>query len=102
MAQNGNGSVDMEVLIPVDKAFEDTDDYKFKKELKLVNCLSVSHIGNPADFQKKVLELQMHIKNKKLIPISNLYTLSLKNVNGKEGTDQFKAICYISINPNSL
>ena len=100
--QSGQGSIDMEILIPVDKTFEEREDYKLKKELKLVNCLSVAHIGNPADFQKKVLELQKYIKDNKLTPISNLYTLSLRDPEAKTGEAKFQAICYISINPNIL
>lgn len=92
--------IDFEILIPVDRAFESTADYKFKKELKLVNCLQVTHIGNPIDFQSKILALQTYIRENRLMPLSNLYTVSIKEARKPEEMEKFQTKSYIAINPN--
>ena len=84
--------IDFEILIPVD--------YKFKKELKLVNCLQVTHIGNPIDFQSKILALQTYIRENRLMPLSNLYTVSIKEARKPEEMEKFQTKSYIAINPN--
>ena len=93
-------SMDVEILIPVNKEFNDTDIYKFKKEIKLVNCLKISHKGNPMIFQNSVMSMQKYIEENKLMPISTLYTVNIKEVKTQEEIDTYEADAYISINPN--
>lgn len=73
-----NPTMDIEFLIPVDKEFNETDIYMLKKEFKLSNCLKVSHNGNPMNFQNTLINLQKYIQDNKLVPISSLYTVSIK------------------------
>ena len=95
-------SMDVEILIPVNKEFNDTDIYKFKKEIKLVNCLKISHKGNPMIFQNSVMSMQKYIEENKLMPISTLYTVNIKEVKTKEEIDNYEADAYISISPNII
>ena len=95
-------SMDVEILIPVNKEFNDTDIYKFKKEIKLVNCLKINHKGNPMIFQNSVMSMQKYIEENKLMPISTLYTVNIKEVKTKEEIDNYEADAYISISPNIL
>ena len=95
-------TMDIEILVPVDKKFSETNDYKFKKELKLTNCLKTSHKGNPMTFQNTVMELQKYIEENKLIPISTLYTVTIQEAKTQEELDNFHADAYISISPNIL
>lgn len=93
-------SMDIEILIPINKHFTETDIYKYKKELKLVNCLKISHKGNPIIFQNSVMSMQKCIEESKLIPISTLYTVNIKEVKTQEEINTYEVYAYISINPN--
>ena len=95
-------TIDIEILIPVDKKITETDRYKLKKEFKLTNCLKTSHKGNPMTFQNTIMELQKYIEENKLIPISSLYTVTIRDAKTQEELDNFHSDAYISINPNIL
>ena len=95
-------TIDIEILIPVDKKITETDRYKLKKEFKLTNCLKTSHKGNPMTFQNTIMELQKYIEENKLIPISTLYTVTIKDAKTQEELDNFHSDAYISISPNVL
>ena len=95
-------TMDIEILIPVDKKITETDMYKLKKEFKLTNCLKTSHKGNPMTFQNTIMELQKYIEENKLIPISTLYTVTIKDAKTQEELDNFHSDAYISISPNVL
>lgn len=95
-------TMDIEVLIPVDKEFTETDMYKLKKEFKLTNCLKASHKGNPMTFQNTVINLQKHIQDNKLMPISSLYAINIKEAKTPEEMENFQTEAYVSINPNIL
>ena len=90
-------TMDIEILIPVDKEFTETDMYKLKKEFKLTNCLKVSHKGNPMTFQNTVMDLQKYIQDNKLIPISSLYTISIKETKTQEEMGENKLWILLSI-----
>ena len=93
-------TMDLEILVPIDKQFKETKEYKFKSELKLVNALKSVHKGNPQGFNNTVIELQKYIQDKKLMPITSLYTVNVHEVKSPEDMDNFNAELYISINPN--
>ena len=95
-------TMDIEILIPIDKEFIETDMYKFKKEFKLTNCLKISHKENPMTFQSTIMNMQKHIQDNKLIPISTLYTVNIKEAKTPEEMENFQAEAYISISPNIL
>lgn len=67
-------SMDIEILIPLDNQFNDTDKYKCKNEFKLTNCLQISHKGNPMTFQNTIMKIQKYIEDNKLMPINSLHT----------------------------
>ena len=95
-------SMDIEILIPLNDKFNDTNKYKYKKEFKLTNCLQISHKGNPMTFQNTIINLQKYIEDNKLMPISSLYTINIKEAKTKEEMENFHADAYISISPNIL
>ena len=82
-------SMDIEILIPLDNQFNDTDKYKCKNEFKLTNCLQISHKGNPMTFQNTIMNLQKYIEDNKLMPISSLYTVNIKEAKTKEEMENF-------------
>ena len=95
-------SFDMEILIPVDNSFKDTDMYKFKKEITLTNCIKINYRGNPNNFQNSIITLQQYIQENKLVPISSLYTVNIKDIATKEDIENFEADAYVSIILNIL
>lgn len=92
--------MDLEILVPIDKQFQETKEYKFKSELKLVNALKSVHKGNLQGFNDTVMEIQKCIEDKKAIPITSLYTVNIHEVKSPEDIDKFHAEFYIAINPN--
>ena len=95
-------SMDIEILIPLNDQFNDDDKYKCKNEFKLTNCLQISHKGNPMTFQNTIINLQKYIEDNKLMPISSLYTINIKEAKTKEEMENFHADAYISVSPNIL
>ena len=95
-------TMDIEILIPIDTDFLETESYKFKPELKLINALKSVHKGNPQGFNHTVMELQKYIQDKKLITITSLYTVNISEVKNQDDIDKFHAELYVSVNPNIL
>ena len=95
-------TMDIEMLIPIDKEFQETEKYKFKPELKLINALKSVHKGNPQGFNDTVIEIQKYIQDNKLMSITSLYIVNVFEVKNQEDMDKFHAELYISINPNIL
>ena len=93
-------TMDIEMLIPIDKEFQETEEYKFKFELKLINALKSVHKGNPQGFNDTVMEIQKYTQDKKLMPITSLYTVNIHEVKRPDDMDKFHAELYVSINPN--
>lgn len=93
-------TVDLEILIPVDKEFKETDQFKFKPELKLINALKSTHKGNPQGFNNTVIEMEKYIQDKKLMPITSLYSVNVTEVTCVEDIDKFHTDIFIAINPN--
>lgn len=95
-------TMDIEILVPIDKYFQETESYKFKSELKLVNALKSVHKGNPQGFNDTVIEIQKYIQDNKLMSITSLYVVNVFEVKNSEDMDKFHAELYVSINPNIL
>lgn len=95
-------NMDIEVLIPIEKKFRENNIYKFKSELRLFNCLKLTHKGNPQGFNDTVMSLQKYITEKRLSTISSLYTVNIREITDLEEADKFHTELFISINPNIL
>ncbi|WP_242849770.1 hypothetical protein [Clostridium sp. C8] len=53
-------------------------------------------------FQNTIINLQKHIQDNKLMPISSLYTVNIKEAKTPEEMDNFQTEAYVSISPNIL
>ena len=53
-------------------------------------------------FQNTIMKIQKYIEDNKLIPISSLYTVNIKEAKTKEEMENFHTDAYISISPNIL
>lgn len=82
-----------EFLIPVDREFESTDEYEFKKEIRLVNAVRLRHYGSFCSIQKSLAEVNSFISQNKLFSITSPYIV--------ERTDSDRAYdIYIGISEN--
>lgn len=95
-------TMDIGILIPVDKEFQENEKYKFKSKLRLVNALKSVYKGNPQGFNNTIMEVQNYIKDKNLMPITLFYTVNLHEFKSSDDIDKFHAELYISINPNII
>lgn len=92
--------IDMEILIPVSNEIESIGEYKFKKELKIVNAVMMSYKGNPAGLQDACNELNKYIETNKLQPITVGYNVTQSvDIHNIENT---VSNMYVGINPNIL
>ena len=92
--------VDMEILIPVSNEIESIGEYKFKKELKIVNAVMMSYKGNSVGLQDACNELNKYIETNKLQPITVGYNVTQSvDIHNIENT---VSNIYVGINPNIL
>ena len=89
--------MDIEVLVPVDRAFESTSKYVCKPEFKLENALCVRHYGSYVDLMKTDKLLNDYLTEKKLKAITNTYFVIERN----SGNDSIVSL-YVGINGNIL
>lgn len=67
--------IDTEVLVPIDQEIENTGNYIFKKEIKIVNAVMLSYTGNPVGLQSACNEFNQYIEKKRLQPITVGYNV---------------------------
>ena len=92
--------IDMEILIPVSNEIESIGEYKFKKELKIVNAVMMSYKGNSVGLQDACNELNKYIETNKLQPITVGYNVTQSvDIHNIENT---VSNMYVGINPNIL
>jgi len=101
--QSPNGLVmDVEILIPLESKISVPSEYTWKEHFLLTNAVMIRHIGNPAGLQNTANELNQYIMQKKLIPISTGYNVTVKETKSPMELDQMEVDIYVSINPNEL
>lgn len=100
--QTMNPTMDIEILIPIDKSFKDNEKFKFKPELKLVNAIKYVYKGNPKNLNNSIVQIQNYIEAKNLIPITSLYTINMFEAKNLQDMNKFSVELYLGINPNIL
>lgn len=95
-------TMDTEILIPINEEFTSNEKYTFKKEFKLVNAIKTSHIGNPANFQETIMEMQKYITENNLKPITSLYNVTINEAKSPSEVDDLHIDLYLGISPNIL
>ena len=90
-------AMDIEVLIPVDRAFKSTIKYVYKPEFKLENALCVKHYGGYGDLLKTHKLLNDYLIEKELKAITTTYFVIERN----SGNDSMISL-YIGISGNIL
>lgn len=95
-----NGKMDIELLIPVDRCMDDIKKYGYKKQLKIVNAVVASYKGHPRGLQEACNQLNQHIIDHGLQPITVGYNVTKKtDMLNPENTE---IDVYVGITPNIL
>lgn len=92
--------IGIEMLIPVNKEFESCEQYICKPVFRLVNAVSVRHIGLYSDIDSVSRSLEMFLKEHSLMPISNIYYMAVKNDKVQPLSSVMDA--FVSVNENLL
>lgn len=95
---NGEIITDTEILIPIDKAFNNGDKYIFKKKFKLKNALSHRFEGEPHKLQSSVIELINYMAANKLQQITSIYCVQI----GVTKESQLISDVYVGVSENIL
>lgn len=94
--------MDIEVLIPLDKAIHVPADYMFKPIFRLNNAVKIRHRGNPAMLQSTANELMQYITDKKLTPITTGYNVTVQEPTNQNDTDNLIVDMYVGVSDNIL
>lgn len=95
--------LDIEFLIPLDRAVELSGDYAFKPEFHLVNAIYSRYSGDPALIQEQYNEMLRYIHTHNLQQITAAYNVNI-NINDGNTIENTHPIIdiYIGVNPNIL
>lgn len=73
-----NDTMEIEILLPIDRKISSTIEFCYKEKIKIVNALVAKHKGNPMKFQNTCNELNQYIAENKLVPITAGYNVTKK------------------------
>ena len=93
-------TVDVELLLPIDKKIESIGNYTYKEKLKIVNAVVAKYVGNPTGLQNACNELNQYIIEHKLVPITVGYNVT-KKINPMN-MEETEIDVYVGISPNIL
>lgn len=96
---NGIQHLDMEILVPIDKEFDVSNEYTFKKAFKITNAIHLIHGQETVTLQESVECIQEFIKSNKLVPITPIYYVYQEDITSACGLN-FEL--FIGISPNLL
>lgn len=110
---SGGPKIDMELLIPLDRDIskevsegvkQNTLDkgVRFLPEFILTNAVKIKHKGNPSRIQESLNVLNEYIAEKKLVPITVGYNVTVKQPKSMAEIDEMEIDTYVGINPNRI
>lgn len=105
--------IDMELLIPLDRDIskevseglkQNTIDsgVRFLPEFVLTNAVKIKHKGNPSRIQESLNVLNEYIAEKKLVPITVGYNVTVKQPKSMAEIDEMEVDTYVGISPNKI
>lgn len=101
--QGAGGTVmDIEFLVPLDREITAPNGYVWKPHFLLTNALRIRHIGNPATLQNSINELNAYITERRLVPITTGYNVTVKEAKTPQELDNMEIDIYVGISPNLL
>jgi len=93
---------DMEILIPIDKVFDMSCEYKLKPIFKLTNAIYARHEGNPAKLQNLYNYMMIYMKERNLQQITSGYNVTIRDIVPGMSVDDVIIDVYIGVSPNIL
>jgi len=93
-------ALSVEIYMPIDKEIPSTDEFIYKPQLILVNCIRGKHKGNPQMIETTMKKLSDYIVCNALTPISVGFSVTITEITSMAELDFFETDVYISINPN--
>ena len=93
-------SLDIELLMPIDKGIDSSDKFVFKNQIKIVNAVVACHKGHPKGLQETCNQLNQYIAEHKLQPITVGYNVTKKT--DLLNPEKTEIDVYVGINPNIL
>lgn len=100
--ENGQPLLDMEILVPLDRAIQAEAPYTFKNVFHLVHAIHSRYTGNMALLQNAYNEMLDYVNRNNLHQITVAYNAQTNElVQGQPGSDMTVDI-YIGINPSKL
>lgn len=95
-------TMDIEILIPIDKVIEQSEEFNFKKEFVLTNAIKVIHKGNPMMIQNTFNEINVYIQQNNLQPITSAYNVAIQDAKDMSEINNVEIHIYVGITPNKL
>ena len=103
MEQSGTGPVlDMEILVPLDKEVNVPAPYIFKKLFHLKYAVYARHEGNPQFLQNTLNQMMEFIKANKLVQITSVYSVNMKEKRQGDSMDDMVTDLYIGVSPSII
>jgi len=97
--EKGEAIMDVEILCPVGKEIFVNQPYVYKKELYITNALMAEFTGEASGIASVYNELNKHIMDHKLQPVTATYTVNKKSNNENNIAN---IAVYVGINPNIM
>ncbi len=97
-----DGTLDMELLVPMDRLTDVPSEYILKPQFILTNALYTRYEGDPSKLQVAYAELIQYIKQNKLHQITTGYNVGVKDVQISEGISVSAIDIYIGVSNNKL
>ena len=94
--------LDTEILVPLDREIVAPEGYKFKPHFLLTNAVMIKHIGHPSGLQQTIDELNTYIADRRLVPITSGYNVTVKEIKSISEIDKMEIDIYVGISPNIL
>lgn len=96
---NNEQIMDIEIIIPLGRKVELPSPYKFKQNIKILNALSIRHVGNPSRLGESVNQLNEYIMEHEKQVITATYNVTVKDAMNQEDLDKMIIDIYVGCNP---
>lgn len=93
-------TIDMEILMPIDRGIASTDRFVFKNQIKIVNAVKALYKGHPMGLQKACNQLNEYIMQHGLQPITVGYNVTKEM--DMLNLDNTQIDVFVGISPNIL
>lgn len=93
-------TIDMEILVPIDRPVDSVGRYEYKERLLIVNAVMIEYKGHPEGLQDAMEQLNQYIIDNHMQPITVGYNVTKRNDSLVQESVELEV--YVGINPNIL